>query len=172
MNSWLSHGSLQIACSADEHGKECPATVVTSGEAQLAALRAFLSFDPGYEQLNRRLADEGYLPGYGDLVWSAFEIAVRRRLGHTPAPGDIVKLSASLRVSLRQQQVELDPLAMEDAIRAAIGDGVPVHYDDQTRAEILLFVLGQLIFDENLDDAGLDDFLVMARAMVARRRST
>lgn len=146
------------------------ATVVTREEAQLAALRAFLSFDPAYEQLNRRLADDGHLPGYGDLVRSAFEIAVRRRLGRAPAPGDVMKLAASLRVSLRQEQVELDPLAMEDAIRAAIGDGVSVHYDDQTRAEILLFVLGQLIFDEKLDDTGLEDFLVMARAMAARRR--
>jgi len=144
--------------------------VVTGEEAQVAALRALLSFNPDFRQLHQQLADEGHMAGYDDLVWSAFEIAVRRRLGRTPAPGDIVKLAASLRISLRQQQIELDPLAMEDAIRAAIGDRVPVHYDDQTRAEILLFVLGQLIFDENLDDTGLEDFLVMARAMAARRR--
>jgi hypothetical protein len=48
----------------------------------------------------------------------------------------------------------------------------PVHYDDQTRAEILLLTLGQLIFDEDLDEADLDDFLVIARAMAARRTSS
>jgi hypothetical protein len=34
----------------------------------------------------------------------------------------------------------------------------------------MLFVLGQLIFDEDLDDTGLEDLLVIARAMAARRR--
>jgi len=144
--------------------------VVISEEAQVAALRALLSFDPGFQQLHQQLADEGHLAGYDDLVWSAFSIAVRRRLGRASSPGDIVTLAASLRVSLRQQQVELDPLALEDAIRAAAGGQVVIHYDDQARAEILLLALGQLIFDEDLDEAGLDDFLVLARAMAGRRK--
>lgn len=146
--------------------------MIIGEEAQVAALRALLSFDPGFQRLHQQLADDGHLAGYDDLVWSAFSIAVRRRLGSTPPPGDIVKLAASLRINLRQQQVELDPLALEDAIQAAAGGQVPVHYDDQARAEILLIALGQLIFDEDLDDAGLDDFLVLARAMAARRRSS
>ncbi len=145
---------------------------VTTEEAQVAALRAFLSFDPGFERLTRQLADEGRLTGYGDLICSAFDIAVRRRLGSTPKPGDVVQLVASLRISLRKQQIELDPLAMEENIRSAADQAMSGHYDDQTRADILLFVLGQLIFDEDMDDAGLEDFLVMARAMVARRRQS
>jgi hypothetical protein len=144
--------------------------VVTSEEAQVAALRALLSFDPGSRRLHQQLPGEDHLAGYGDLVWSAFSIAVRRRLGPAPRPGDIVKLAASLRISLGQQQAEVDPLALEDALRAAVGGQVPVRYDTQTRAELLLLVLGQLIFDEDLDQAGLDDFLVLARAMAARRR--
>jgi hypothetical protein len=144
--------------------------VVTGDDAQVAALRAFLSFDPAYERLTRQLTDEDHLAGYGDLVWSAFDIAVRRRLGSTPAPGAIVQLAASLRISIRKQQIELDPLAMEDIVRSALGGAVSGHYDDRARADILLFTLGQLIFDEDLDGAGLDDFLVMARAMAARRK--
>ena len=144
--------------------------VATSEEAQVTALRAFLSFDPGFERLNRQLADEDHLAGYGDLVCSALDIAVRRRLGSAPAPSDVVQLVASLRISLRKQQIELDPLAMEEIIQSAADDTMAGHYDDKTRADILLFVLGQLIFDEDLDDTGLEDFLVMARAMAARRR--
>jgi hypothetical protein len=87
-----------------------------------------------------------------------------------PEPGDIVRLVASLRISLREQQIELDPLAMEDIIRSVLGETMSGHHDDQTRADIMLFVLGQLIFDKDLDDTGLDDFLVMARAMATRRK--
>lgn len=83
--------------------------MVAGEEAQVTALRAFLSFDPAYEQLIRRLADEGQLTGYGELVYSAFDLALRRRLGPTPAPGDIIQLAASLRISLREQHIELDP---------------------------------------------------------------
>ena len=146
------------------------AAVVASEEAQVATLRAFLSFDPAFQQLNRQLADEGHLAGYGDLVYSAFDIALRRRLGSAPPDADIVRLVASLRISLREQQIELDPLAMEHIIRPAFSGTTSGQYDDRTRADIMLFVLGQLIFDEDLDDTGLEDFLVMARAMVARRR--
>jgi hypothetical protein len=144
--------------------------VVTTEEAQVAALRAFLSFDPDFERLTRQVTDEGHLAGYGDLICSAVDIAVRRRLGSTPKPDDVVRLVASLRISLRKQQIELDPLAMEEIIRSADDQAMSGHYDDQTRADILLFVLGQLIFDEDLDEVGLEDFLVMARAMAARRR--
>ena len=110
------------------------------------------------------------MAGYGDLVWSAFSVAVRRRLGSTPAPGDIVLLAAALRVSLRQQQIELDPLALEDAIRAAAGSRVPRRYDARNRAELVLFALAHLVSDEQMDDAALDAFLVLARGMAARRR--
>jgi hypothetical protein len=54
--------------------------VVNGDDAQVAALRAFLSFDPTFEQLTRQLTGEGHLAGYSALVWSAFDIAVRRRL--------------------------------------------------------------------------------------------
>jgi hypothetical protein len=58
---------------------------------------------------------------------------------------------------------------VEDIIRPTFSGTTSGQYDDRTRADIMLFVLGQLIFDEDLDDTGLDDFLVMARAMAARR---
>jgi Ribbon-helix-helix protein, copG family len=58
---------------------------------------------------------------------------------------------------------------MEEIILSAADDAMAGHYDDKTRADILLFVLGQLIFDENLDHTGLEDFLAMARAMAAAR---
>jgi hypothetical protein len=136
----------------------------------MSALRAFLSFDSSYKRLSQQLADEAQLAGYGALVCSALDIAVRRRLGSAPAPGDVVKLAASLRISLHKQQIELEPLTMEDIIRSAADNAMTGRHDDRIRAETLLFVLGQLVFDEDLDDAELDDFLLMARAMAARRR--
>lgn len=59
---------------------------------------------------------------------------------------------------------------MEDVIRSAVAGTVSSDDDDETRSDIILFVLGQLVSDEELDDTGLDDFLVLARAMTARRR--
>jgi hypothetical protein len=138
--------------------------------AQVAALRAFLSFDPAYEQLNRQLASEGQLHGYGDLVISALDLALRRRLGHQPTQADAIRLAASLRTSLRRHQIELDPLVMEDVIRSAADGMTSGRYDDRARADVMLFMLGELISGEGLDEADLDDFLVMALAMAGRRK--
>jgi hypothetical protein len=63
-----------MSCSADAHWKEWPAAVVIGQEAQVAALRALLSFDPGYQRLHQQLAGEGHPAGYGDLVWSALAL--------------------------------------------------------------------------------------------------
>jgi hypothetical protein len=115
--------------------------------------------DPSYQRLSQQLADEDQLAGDGDLVCTPLDIAVRRRLGSAPAPGDVIKLAASLRISLRKQRIELDQLTVEDIIRSVSRrqrDGGP--HDDRTRAEILLFVVGQLVLDQDLDDAGLHDF--------------
>jgi len=46
--------------------------------------------------------------------------------------------------------------------------GVSDH-DDNTHAQVMLLVLGELISDEHLDGAGLDAFLAKARASADAR---
>jgi len=81
------------------------------------------------------LADEDKLAGYGDLVCIALDIAVRWRLGSAPAPGDVIKLAASLRISLRKQRIELDPLTVEDIIRSAADNAMAGRHDDRVPAK-------------------------------------
>jgi hypothetical protein len=74
-----------------------------------------------------------------------------------------------VRKGLRTAGVDLDPLATETLIRQALGEDVVPNHDDNTHAQVLLFVLGELISQEHLDDAALDAFLAEARALANAR---
>jgi hypothetical protein len=136
---------------------------------QMTTLRAFLSFDPLYERLTRELAGSGRWHGYGELVYSAFVTAVRRRFAPTWTSAQIVRFTADVRNGLRTAGVDLDPLATEILIRQALGDHVVSNHDDNTRAQVMLFVLGELISQQHLDGAGLDAFLAEARVLANAR---
>jgi hypothetical protein len=134
-------------------------------DEQMRALRAFLAFDPLYERLTRELAASGQWQGFGELVYSAFATAVRRRFGPSWTSAQIVHFTAHVRNGLRTAGVDLDPLATEILIRQALGDRVDSGHDDTAHAQVMLFVLGELISDELLDQTGLDAFLTQARAL-------
>lgn len=136
---------------------------------QARALRAFLAFDPIYERLTRELAASGRWPGFGELVYSAFVTAVRRRFGPTWTSAQVVRFTAQVRNGLRADDVDLDPLATEILIRQALGDPVTSNHDDDNHAQVMLFMLGELISEEHLGDAGLDAFLAEARALADAR---
>jgi hypothetical protein len=145
--------------------------VPVTGE-QLTTLRAFLSFDPLYERLARELAVSGRWHGFGELVYSAFVTAARRRFAPTWTSAQVVRYTARARNGLRTAGVDLDPVATEILIRQALGDPIASHHDDSTHAQVMLFVLGELISQEHLDDAGLDAFLAEARALADARLAT
>lgn len=137
---------------------------------QVRALRAFLAFDPIYERLTRELAASGRWPGFGELVCSAFVTAVRRRFAPTWISAQVVRFTAQVRNGLRTEGVDLDPLATEILIRQALGDRITSSHDDNnTHAQVMMFVLGELISQEHLDESGLDDFLAEARALADAR---
>jgi hypothetical protein len=134
-------------------------------DEQVTALRAFLAFEPSYERLARELFGSGRLHGFGDLVYSAFVTAARRRFAPAWTSAQIVRFTAQARTGLRTHGVDLDPRATEILIRQALGDRVISTHDDETHALVMLFVLGELISDERLDDGCLDAFLAEARAL-------
>jgi hypothetical protein len=136
---------------------------------QVTALRAFLAVDPSYDRLARELFGSGRLHGFGELVYSAFVTAARRRFGPAWTSAQIVRFTAQARTGLRTHGIDLDPRATEILIRQALGDRVISNHDDETHAQVMLFVLGELIFDERLDAAGLDAFLAEARALADTR---
>jgi hypothetical protein len=141
-------------------------------EEQVTALRAFLACDPSYERLARELFGSGRLQGFGELVYAAFVIAARRRFAPTWTSAQIVRFTAQARTGLRTHGVDLDPGATEILIRQALGDRVTSDHDDDTHAQVILFVLGELNCDERLDDAGLDAFLTEARTLADTRLAT
>jgi hypothetical protein len=99
-------------------------------------------------------------------------IAARRRFAPTWTSAQIVRFTAQARTGLRTHGVDLDPGATEILIRQALGDRVTSDHDDDTHAQVILFVLGELNCDERLDDAGLDAFLAEARTLADTRLAT
>jgi hypothetical protein len=142
--------------------------VPVTGE-QMTTLRAFLACDPLYERLTRDLAASGRMHGFGELVYSAFVTAARRRFAPTWTSAQVVRYTAHVRNSLRTAGVDLDPLATEMLIRQALGDPIVSPYDDNAHAQVMLLVLGELTSEEHLNDAGLDAFLAEARALADAR---
>ena len=138
-------------------------------DEQVRTLRAFLVFDPVYERLTRELAASGRWHGYPELVYSAFVTAARRRFAPTWTSAQVVRFTAQTRNGLRPHGVDLDPAATEVLIRQALGDRVSSNHDDTTHAQVMLYVLGELIASEHLDHAGLDAFLAEARTLADAR---
>ena len=138
-------------------------------DEQVAALRAFLTFDPSYQRLAGELNTSGRARGFGELVYAAFVTAARRRFSPTWTSAQIVHFAAQLRVVLRAYDVDLDPRAIEILLRQALGEHVTSGYDDGTHALVMLFGLGELASDERLDEAGLDAFVADARTLADAR---
>jgi hypothetical protein len=138
-------------------------------DEQVVTLRAFLIFDPVYERLTRELAGTGRWQGFSELVVSGFVTAVRRRFSPAWTSAQIVRFTAQVRNGLRPHGVDLDPLATEILLRQALGDRITTNHDDTTHAQVMLYVLGELIVSEHLDPVGLDAFLAEARALADAR---
>jgi hypothetical protein len=143
---------------------EEPGAVVS--DAQVASLRALLAFEPDEGvRLTKHLLQTGDVDGYGELIYAAFVIAVRRRFSPTWTIPDLVRLVATIRVRLLNDDIEIDPRVAETLMRRALGDTVAGELDEEARARAQIFLLVELILDEDLDDTDLDEFLVMARTM-------
>lgn len=133
---------------------------------QVAALRAFLVLEPyETERLTKQLVDTGHLAGYGELVYAAFVTAVRRRLSSAWTMPDIIRFVATARARLLDDEIDIDPRTAEILMRRVLGDRIAADLEEKASARAQIFLLGELINDEALDDAGLDDFLTMARRL-------
>ena len=135
-------------------------------DEQVASLRAFLALEPDEGvRLTKDLLQAGDVDGYGELIYAAFVIAVRRHFNPTWTIPDLIRLVAAIRGRLLADEVEIDPRVTETLMRRALGDAVTGELDEEARARAQIFVLFDLILDEDLDDTELDEFLAMARTM-------
>lgn len=135
-------------------------------DKQVEALRAFLALQPDdAERLARQLADARHFEGYGELIYAAFVTAVRRRLSPTWTIPDVIRFVATTRARLLNEEIEIDPRTAEILMRRALGDVIAAELDEEARTRAQIFLLGELVVDEQLDDAGLDALLATARTL-------
>lgn len=134
-------------------------------DEQMAMLRAFLTHnDIEYERLDAKLDSVDYRNGFAALVAVAFVEAVRRRFGQSRSPADIVRFVAKVRSSFVDDTDVLDPISAELLVQGALGDRNAVaDMDDQTKARGQVVLLLALIDNQDLDDAGMNDFLDKVR---------
>ncbi|WP_344954328.1 hypothetical protein [Actinomadura miaoliensis] len=133
-------------------------------DQEVAVLRAHLARDfEEYERLWPQLDRGAAARGYTALIAAAFFEAVDRRFSGQLNKADVVEYVGEVRARFDEQGTEIDPLAAEVMIRAALGDEVDADLDDETVISTQLFVLTALVLDEELDGAALDEFLAEAR---------
>jgi hypothetical protein len=134
-------------------------------DEQIAALRAFLAIEDETERLVRNLMESGDATGYGELVYAAFVAAVRRRFSPIWSTPEVIRFVATARADLMQDDIDIDPHTAETLIRRALGDSITIRLDEEARARAQIFLLLQLIDNEEFDDAGLDAFLAQVRSL-------
>jgi hypothetical protein len=133
---------------------------------QVAALRAYLSGDLDlHKQLYGRLDRAAARTGYTALVAAAFFEAADRRFARNGTAADVIEFVGDVRGRSERLAEEIDPSAAERMIRAVLTDEDISDMDDEVKGRLYIVLLAALIFDEQLDGAGLDAFLVDARKL-------
>jgi hypothetical protein len=105
------------------------------------------------------------LEGYGELVYAAFVTAARRRFSPTWAVPDVIRFVAAARAELLQDDIDIDPRTAEILTRRALGNSIAAELDEEASVRAQLFLLGEFILGEDLDDVRLDEFLATARGL-------
>lgn len=135
---------------------------------QVAALRASLTLDQAQARDWRDwLIRSRGLDGFGELMYAAFVLAVRRRFAPAWTRADVVRYVGSVRAH-GLAEGDIEPLAAESLILRALGRDVPPGIDEQAKAAAQAVLLAALVADLGLDDAALDQFLDQAWGLADR----
>jgi hypothetical protein len=133
-------------------------------DEQMAALRAHLALRPDeFKQHHETLVRNDDLAGYGELIFAAFVMAARRRFVPSWTVPDIIGFVVAARIRLREAGIDIDPRTSEALLRRALGEDVSIGLDEAAVGRAQIFLLGEMVIDEQLDDVGLDEFLERAR---------
>lgn len=132
----------------------------------MATLRAHLAGDfEEYERRWEQLDKEAARTEYTALAAAGFFEAVDRRFAKDGTVGNVIDFVGDVRSRSERLGDEIDPSIAERLIRHALGDGSIADIDDETLGSTQMLLLAALIFDEQLDDAGLDEFMAEVRAV-------
>lgn len=138
-------------------------------EGQTAAARALIAGDEhDFVRLTTRLADADMYP-YQLLLEAALALTATRRFGSF-TDGELIRYVARIRAGTpgRAEDMDLDPLAAEAALRRALGQPAPGDGDPWMRLRSVVALLGVLVSDLELDEAGVDGILAEARTLADR----
>lgn len=139
--------------------------MATVSGQQVAALRAALTLDaPRAQELRTRLIQSGDLYGFGELVYAAFLLAVRRHFGPAWTRADVVRYVGSVRAHGPADD-DIDPVAGEALILRTLGADQRTGADDEATAAAQAVLLVTLIADLQLDAVSVDRFLAEARGL-------
>jgi hypothetical protein len=139
---------------------------------QVAALRAYLAGDfETHKRLHGQLDPIASGSGYTALIAAAFFEAVDRRFASNRTNVDIVGFVGSVRARSERLADELDPSTAERLILHSLGNGSIADLDDETVVQTQIVLLAGLVADEQLDSAGLDEFMATARVLGDRLMS-
>lgn len=148
-----------------------PGQTVTVTDEYVAALRAFLTGDPAFGGLARRLeARDGDAGGnvYAALLAMTFTVAARRRFAGGYTTADVIRFAASARTS-PAGDVTIDPRIAERVLRGALGDAPAARgLDDHARALAITALLSAMLAEENMSGPELDVLLAQARPLADR----
>jgi hypothetical protein len=136
---------------------------------QVATLRAYLTGDfEEYERLYAQLDRDAVRKTYLALIEAACFEAIDRRFARNGTVSDVIEFVGDVRSRSERVGETLDPRVAEQLIRAVLGDGSIDNLDDKVRFGTEIILLAALIADEQLDDAGLDEFIAEARRLADR----
>jgi hypothetical protein len=136
------------------------------GDDQVATLRAHLAGEfEEYERRWEQLDKEAARTEYTALVAAAFFEAVDRRFAKDGTVADVIDFVGDVRSRSEELSDAIDPRIAERLIRHALGDGSIGDIGDETMGSTQMLLLVALIADEQLDDAGLDEFMTEVRAV-------
>ena len=133
-------------------------------EGQAAAARALIAGDEhDFVRLTTRLADADKYPKQL-LQEAALTLIATRRFGSF-TDGELIRYVARIRAGApgRAEDMDLDPLAAEAALRRALGQPAPGTGDPWMRLRTVVALLRVLVSDLELDEAGVDGILAEAR---------
>lgn len=138
---------------------------ITFSDVHVAELRTFLIEGPDVwaERYEAQLKREDDF-GFSFLMNSALAKAAHRRFSPTYSFPQIIRYVADIRLHLGEDAHEVNPRVVEGLLRYALGDPTlstrpPFGADQVTMVRAQLCLLMALVFEEDPDDAELEEFV-------------
>jgi len=135
-------------------------------DQQAAPLRALLARQPDeHDRLFGLLDLNAKRTGYQALVSAAFVVAVQRRFTRDTSQAEVIEVVGGMRARSPRLAGQVDPVVAERLVMAVFNDDPLDDLDARKSFEVQSVLMVTIIYDENLDEAGLDDFLAKARKL-------